>query len=165
MKASKKIITLIAILFFGIIISISCNKNEVKTKAEVTNETSNKTMQEMHHTTDKRISLGLSPEKKQHQLMNMRSHLASIQSVLNLISENNFKEASEVAHAKLGLTDEMKKMCTSFNNQDFVKLGLDFHKSADKLSEVLKTKDKDASLRALSTTISYCVNCHATFRQ
>jgi hypothetical protein len=40
-----------------------------------------------------------------------------------------------------------------------------FHKSGDELGDVLKTKDVNASLRALNKTMSYCVQCHATYRQ
>ncbi|MFQ5443362.1 MAG: hypothetical protein ACE5EK_01975 [Nitrospinales bacterium] len=59
----------------------------------------------------------------------------------------------------------MKKMCNSFENEEFKNLGLAFHKSGDELGEALKTKDITKSLRALHTTMGYCVQCHTTFRQ
>lgn len=118
-----------------------------------------------HSNNDGRISLGLSPEMKQHQLSNMRSHLEAVQTIINLMAEREFERASEMAHSKLGLTEEMQKMCNMFNNNDFKALGLAFHESGDILGNVLKTKDTNRSLRALQTTLGYCVQCHAAFRQ
>ncbi|HEU0219957.1 MAG TPA: cytochrome C [Gallionella sp.] len=114
---------------------------------------------------DKRISLDLSPEMKQHQLSNMREHLAAVQSIIRLMSENKFEEASGIAHTKLGLTPEMQQMCSMFDNERFMELGLAFHRSGDELGKALKTKNMKASLRALDKTMAYCTECHATFRQ
>ena len=119
----------------------------------------------MSHANDGRISLGLSPQMKTHQLANMRSHVEAIQTIIGLIGNGDFDRASEIAHSKLGLTEEMKRMCNMFNNEDFKNLGFQFHKSADTLGETLKTKDINKSLHALETTMGYCVQCHATFRQ
>jgi len=115
--------------------------------------------------TDKRISLGLGPMQKQHQLSNMRSHLKAVQDIVGMIAENRFDEASLVAHEKLGLTPEMQQMCNMFDNQDFRAMGLAFHRSADELGDTLKSKDPDQSLRALHRTMNYCIQCHASYRQ
>jgi hypothetical protein len=114
---------------------------------------------------DTRTSLELSPEMKQHQLTNMRSHVEAVKSIVGLMSENKFEEASKVAHARLGLTPEMQEMCDMFDNEKFNALGIAFHKSGDDLGEALQTKDVNVSLRALNKTMQYCVECHATYRQ
>lgn len=119
----------------------------------------------MHSIDDKRISLELSPEMKRHQLVNMRAHVKAIQSIVGLLSEGAFDKASHIAHSKLGLTEEMKEMCNSFENKTFTNLGLAFHKSGDDLGEALQTKDTIKSLRALHKTMGLCVKCHAIFRQ
>jgi len=123
----------------------------------------------MHHQaatkSDGRTPLGLSPMMKQHQLANMRSHLNAVQSIIGLIAAGSFAQASDIAHSKLGLTKEMKKMCERFQNKRFRTLGLAFHNSADKLGDILLTKDSNRSLRALQSTMKYCVECHTTFRQ
>jgi len=118
-----------------------------------------------HSVNDGRTSLGLSPQMKQHQLSNMRSHLEAVQAITGLIAEGEFHEASEMAHNRLGLTEEMSRMCNMFENKDFTELGLAFHESGDELGEVLLTKDTNKSLHALQTTMGYCVQCHAAFRQ
>jgi len=117
------------------------------------------------HMTDTRTSLGLPAKMKQHQLSNMREHLEAIKSIAGLMSENKFEEASEIAHTRLGLTADMQAMCNMFENKSFRALGTAFHKSGDDLGDALKTKDVNASLRALNKTMQYCVECHATYRQ
>ncbi len=122
----------------------------------------------MHHDDamgDTRTSLKLSPKMKQHQLSNMRSHVEAVRSIVGLLAKNDFEQASEIAHTKLGLTEEMKMMCGMFGNADFEKLGLAFHKSGDDLGDVLAKKDVTQSLDALNKTMGFCVECHATFRQ
>ena len=119
----------------------------------------------MQSTSDERVSLGLSPAMKQHQLANMRSHVEAVQSIVGLLAEGSFDKVSHIAHSKLGLTEEMKKMCNMFENEAFRSLGLTFHKSGDALGRALQTRDTTESLRALHTTMGYCVQCHATFRQ
>ena len=119
----------------------------------------------MKSAVDNRIPLNISPKKAQHQLMNMRSHLMAVQSIVDYLSKDEFGKASEVASSKLGLTKEMKMMCSSFGNEKFEKLGIGFHQSADKMADVFKEGDKDKSLKALSATLGYCVECHSTFRQ
>jgi len=126
--------------------------------------------QMMHHGQmpagqDERISLGLSAPMRQHQLMNMRSHVQAVQSIVGLLSTGAFAKASAIAHARLGLTDEMKMMCNRFDNERFRNLGLAFHESGDKLGDVLLAGDVGESLQALHTTMGYCVECHSTFRQ
>ena len=118
-----------------------------------------------HNMNDKRISLGLSPQMKQHQLSSMRAHLAATQEIIGLLSEGKFDKAAKIAHASLGLTEESKQMCSMIENEDFKKLGFAFHNSADELGDALQTKNMKKSLQALRKTTGYCVQCHEKFRQ
>ena len=112
-----------------------------------------------------RTSLNLSAPMRLMQKRMMREHLQAVNDIVALIAEGKFDAASGIAHKKLGLTPEMKKMCGMFANKDFRRMGLVFHKSADELGKVLKTKNLNKSLRALHTVMNSCVQCHATFRQ
>jgi len=155
-------------LFIGGVLFVGCNKNRTekqKDKVITENHTNSKMMHNKQSAFDNRLSLKLSPKKAQHQLMNMRSHLKAVNSIITYLSKNEFDSASQIASSKLGLTDEMKMMCSSFGNKEFERLGLEFHKSADRMSEIIKTRDKDKSLEALSITLNYCITCHSTFRQ
>ncbi|PCJ27020.1 MAG: cytochrome C [Flavobacteriales bacterium] len=158
----KKTRTTFAVLMLGVMIFSCSQQQEEKVDEIVITEAP---IQAKGMSLDKRISLDLNEMQKNHQLKNMRSHLEAIQTILTLIAKDNYDEASEVAYTKLGSTTEMKLMCASFGNERFENLGLDFHKSADEMSEVFKLKDKDESLKAISNTMNYCVSCHSTFRQ
>ncbi len=119
-----------------------------------------------HLMMDERTPLHLAPQMAQHQLQNMRSHVVAVQTIVGLLANGDFDQAADVAHKQLGLTEEMRMMCTTMSdNKDFTKMGLAFHQSADQLGDTLKTKDMKKSLEALHTTMNYCVQCHATFRQ
>ena len=122
-------------------------------------------MHMMKTDSDKRTSLQLPEEMKGQQLAMMREHLEAVNNIIADISTGKFAAASKIAHQKLGLTPEMKKMCNMFGNNDFRKLGLAFHKSADHLGDVLKTGNMKRSLAALHNTMNSCVQCHASFRQ
>jgi hypothetical protein len=122
-----------------------------------------------HHqgmpTVDKRISLNLGPAMKQHQLANMRNHLDAVRRIIEAISIDQFEAASQIASEGLGLTTRMEGMCNSFENESFRELALTFHKSGDELATVLKSGNAQKSLQALNETMTFCVNCHATYRQ
>ena len=155
----KRVTILFTVLFLsGTTQAVFADDNEAHTA-----QMSHNNME--HSVNDSRISLGLSPQMKQHQLSNMRSHLEAVQAITGLIAEGEFDQASEMAHLKLGLTEEMNRMCNMFDNKNFTELGLAFHKSGDELGEVLLTKNTNESLHALQATMGYCVQCHATFRQ
>ncbi len=165
-----KKITLLLIVFVIttalLLTGCSGNTNEKQqNKAAMESHTGDKIMHNMHSMEDHRVSLHLSPEKAKHQLMNMRNHLQAVQQIINYLSKDDFDSASFIASSRLGLTNEMKKMCSSFGNEKFENLGLEFHKSADKMSEVMKTKNKNKALEALTLTLNYCVTCHSVFRQ
>ncbi len=114
---------------------------------------------------DDRFALGLNAMQKHHQLVNMRDHLQAVQDIVFLLSDDEYDQAAEVAKTKLGSSTEMKLMCASFGNKEFENLGLSFHQSADEMSEVFKTRNKQKSLESLAVTMNYCVQCHASFRQ
>ena len=161
MKKSKAILSIL--ILTSVVMLTSCNENKTKEKVEKNVAITMKKNSKME--LDKRMSLNLNPMQKNHQLMNMRSHLEAVQTIVTLLASEKYEEASKVAYKKLGSTTEMKLMCASFGDKDFENLGLEFHKSADKMSEIFKSRDKNKSLEALSNTMNYCVQCHSTFRQ
>ncbi len=167
MRIRSITLAFVFVMITGMLLT-SCNHDDRNNQND-RNITDNNNMSNMmpdnNHMPDNRVSLNLSPKKARHQLMNMRNHLEAVQSIIFYLSKNNFDSASAVASSKLGLSKEMKIMCSSFGNEDFEKLGFKFHKSADRMSEVIKTKDKDKSLAALSVTLNYCVACHSAFKQ
>lgn len=163
MTTAKLSVCILVVSLFSI---TACNqKNGQYGAAETTPDGSTHHHHNMNMPEDQRISLGVTGMQQQHQLINMRNHVAALQSIIDLMSKDKYDQAAEVAHSQLGLTEEMKMMCTSFGNEEFSALGLAFHKSGDQLGETLKTGNKNESLKALAITINYCVNCHAKFKQ
>ena len=154
----KLLIAIVGLSFLGF---CSC-------KSETKKETPKTVEEEVFKSTaidDDRVSLNLNEMQKNHQLSNMRSHLEAVQEITLLLSQDDYDKASEIAYTKLGSTTEMKLMCASFGDKGFENLGLEFHKSADEMSEVFKKRNKEKSLTALSNTLNYCVQCHATYKQ
>lgn len=154
----KIIVVIIGLIFFSFHSCQEESKKEIPQKFDKLN-------MEPTIIDDGRVSLNLNKMQKNHQLSNMRSHLEAVQEITLLLSQDNYDKASELAYTKLGSTTEMKLMCASFGDKGFEKLGLEFHKSADIMSEVFKKRNKDNSLTALSNTLNYCVQCHAAYKQ
>lgn len=163
MKTIQLTVILVAIILASLF--ISCNKNNPKEKETPKKQTEFTVSKNSKMEYDKRMSLKLNAMQKNHQLMNMRDHLEAVQSIITLLASDKYDEASKIAYTKLGSTTKMKLMCASFGNKNFENLGLSFHKSADKMSEIFKKRNKEESLKALSNTMNYCVQCHATYRQ
>ena len=113
---------------------------------------------------DTRVSLNISGMQAEHQLLNMRDHLVVVNIIIGYLANEKYDEASEIAMDRLGYSTEMQMMCNSFGDE-FGAIGYDFHKSAETMSEVFKTKDQKKSLEALNTTMGYCISCHAKFKQ
>ncbi|MFZ2542407.1 MAG: cytochrome c [Gallionella sp.] len=118
-----------------------------------------------HDIFDNRASLDLSPRIKHRLLSNMRGQMMATRSIIALLADERFEKAANIARTKLGMPEDLKKIYAASNNEEFKKLGFAAHTSADELANILKTKDLKKSLRALSKTISYCVQCHQKFRQ
>ncbi|MDQ6960240.1 MAG: cytochrome C [Mariprofundaceae bacterium] len=163
----KTIITAALILLIGISLNAVAEDKGESMRNMMMQQHKMPIMMRHHVMNDNRISLDLPPGMRQRQLATMRSHLEAVQSIIGLLAEGEFDKSSTIAHRKLGLTPEMKKMCDMLGrrNKGFREMGLAFHKSADELGDVLKTKDLNKSLRALNTAMNSCVQCHATFRQ
>jgi hypothetical protein len=118
-----------------------------------------------HNIADIRISLGLSARINHRLLDNMREQLQATRAIIGWIAEEKYEKASKISHARLGLTDEMRRIYDRSKNEGFKNLGLAYHKSATELEAALQTRDMKKSLRALRNTMGYCVQCHDKFRQ
>jgi len=118
-----------------------------------------------HNINDNRTTLDLNPRMKHRLLTNMRAQMAATQAIIGLLADEKFERAARAARAKLGMSEDLKQIYDASNNEDFKKLGLAAHASAEELAKTLQTKDLKKSLRALRSTMGYCVECHTKFRQ
>jgi len=113
---------------------------------------------------DTRRVLDVPDAMKEHQKQNMREHLRAVQQVTAMMARGQWDEAAAVAHGQLGLTEEMRRMCSMFG-PEFMAMGLAFHESGDRLGEALKTKDRVKAETAMAGMLEKCVACHDTFKQ
>lgn len=113
---------------------------------------------------DTRIKLDAPDMMKERQKLMMREHLRATQKVMALMAQDKWDEASALAHAQLGLTEEMRQMCSMFGPA-FNAMGLAFHESGDRLGDALKAKDRGKSETAMADMLGKCVACHDTFKQ
>lgn len=118
-----------------------------------------------HDIVDNRATLDLSPRMKHSLLSNMREQLSATRAIIGLLAQEKFESASTTALTRLGMTEHLKNIYDTSNNEDFKKLGNAAHTSAVELSNTLQTKDLKKSLLALRKTMGYCVQCHNKFRQ
>ena len=79
----RKAVIIISILFFAGLTVNSSAEDKTHSMDEGSHH-------KMHSVKDERISLGLSPAMKQHQLANMRNHVEAVQSIIGLLSEGAF---------------------------------------------------------------------------
>ena len=114
LETRKRNTLLIHLILISVILLTSCNQNKQEENKMSEEQTEYKVTEKSEEELDKRISLKLNPMQKNHQLMNMRSHLEAVQSIVTLLSADKYDEASKVAYSKLGSTTEMKMMCASF---------------------------------------------------
>lgn len=102
----------------------------------------------------------------QHQLENMRDHLAAIQEILAALATNDF-QGVEKAAARIESSQPMEQMCNhmGLGAPGFTPMALNFHRTADGIGNAARKRDEKAVIQSLSSTLSTCVACHAVYRQ
>jgi len=117
---------------------------------------------------DERVSAGIPEQMKVRQKAKMRLHLEAVRDIIDAIAAGDFDQASKTATEHLTMrkrkNKQMEKMCKGVD-PDFKAIGMGFHESGAQLAEILKQGDTKKSLIALSNTMNYCIQCHATYRQ
>jgi len=115
---------------------------------------------------DSRLPLPLPPHMAQHQLENMRGHLAAVQEILAAIASRDFAGVEKAA-ARIEWSEEMEQMCShmGMGAPGFTPLALTFHHTASTISAAARKRDQAEVIKTLSATLETCVKCHATYRQ
>lgn len=113
-----------------------------------------------------RIPLPLLPRMAEHQLENMRDHLAAVQEITAALSNGDFEGVGRAA-ARIGYSEQMGRMCERMGAgaPGFNQLALQFHRTADTIAVAANRHDTNATLEALAATLQTCVGCHAVYRQ
>ena len=115
---------------------------------------------------DTRTPLPLLPMMANHQKQNMRDHLVAVQEIVQGLAANDY-DAVEKAAKRIGYSDEMAQMCTHMGAAapGFTEQSIRFHRTADRIAEAARTRERAKVLDELGTTLQTCTACHAVWKQ
>jgi hypothetical protein len=116
--------------------------------------------------TDTRTPVPLLPMMADHQKRNMRDHLLAVQEIVVALATDDFA-AIERSVGRIGYSEQMGQMCAHMGAgaPGFTDKALEFHRTADTITEAARARDRARVLSALGATLQTCTGCHATFRQ
>ncbi len=115
---------------------------------------------------DERKILSLNEMQRNHMLTAMRAMLHGTQQILQALSEEDMTAVAR--HARmLGMerAHQGENRLHSILPKDFMQLGMSMHQSFDQIATDAETlKNSRHTLTQLSTTMQYCVTCHAAYQ-
>jgi hypothetical protein len=118
---------------------------------------------------DNRIALDLTPEVKAQFLEHMRTHMTSLNDVIQLMAAGKIREAGAVARSGMAIGKGLG--IGRYMPSEFREMGFDFHRSADDFARLTAgmAEPMDAASWAkaadgLAQITARCTACHATFR-
>jgi hypothetical protein len=118
---------------------------------------------------DNRIVLDLTPEVKAQFLEHMRTHMTSLNDVMQLMAAGKIREAGAVTRSEMAIGKGAG--IGRFMPPEFREMGFDFHRSADDFARVtadmVEPMDVASWAKAaegLAQITARCTACHAKFR-
>ena len=118
---------------------------------------------------DTRTAIDLPPDVKVQFLEHMRTHMTSLNDVIQLMSDAKIHQAGELARKEMAIGKGMG--FGRYMPPEFREMGFEFHKAADEFGRVTAElpEPPDAAAWAKATTglaqiTMRCNACHATFR-
>ena len=123
---------------------------------------------------DKRLMVSMPAPMQEHMLANMRDHVAVLDQLLGLVAAEKFRQASELAEARLGMSSlglHGAAHMAPFMPQPMQDIGTTMHRAASRFALVATDADVKRSYEsmrkvtaALHEITSTCAACHAGFR-
>jgi len=113
---------------------------------------------------DDRVLLTIPFEDREDLLRVMRGNLNQVKQMLGALAEDDFETIEKVAN---DMTFNKKKGdgLAIRGNAAYTAMGVQFHAvNTVELRDAARAKDGKRVLRALTTTLSTCTSCHATFK-
>jgi hypothetical protein len=118
---------------------------------------------------DNRMAIDLPPEVKVDFLEHMRTHMTSLNDVIQLLSDGKIHEAGTVARAKMAIG--AGKGFGRFMPPEFREMGFEFHQAAGDFARTAADlpEPPDAAawakaMNGLAQITMRCNGCHAAFR-
>ena len=123
------------------------------------------------HAEDTRQFVEFPPMMLEHEMRNMRDHLATLEKIQAALGAGQFDEAGSLAEKRLGLSSfglHDAHMVAPYMPAGMQAIGTEMHKAASRFAlEVNKaaaTGDLRPSIAALGEVTGRCVACHAAYR-
>jgi len=111
-----------------------------------------------------RTLLKIPYQDREHLLHVMRNNLANLGRLIDAMSKDDFKTVEAIAN-EMSLNKKKARGLSRRGNPAFTAMGIRFH-GLDTLAvkKAAEARDRKGTLRAISSMVSTCVACHATFR-
>jgi len=120
---------------------------------------------------DARQFVQFPPMMLEHELANMRDHLATLEKIQAALGRNDLDEAGKLAEQRLGLSSfelHGAKHVAPFMPEGMQAIGTEMHKAASRFAletdKAAATGDLKPALAALAQVTAQCVACHAAYR-
>jgi len=113
---------------------------------------------------DNRILLKIPYEDREDLTRTMRSNLKNLGKMIDAMSNDDFKSVQEIAE-QMSFNKKKGKGLSRRGNPAFTAMGVQFH-AVDTIAvmKAAETKERNATLHAMSKMVDTCVVCHSTFR-
>ncbi len=113
---------------------------------------------------DNRILLKIPYEDREDLTRTMRSNLKYLGKMIDAMSNDDFKSVQEIAE-QMSFNKKKGKGLSRRGNPAFTAMGVQFH-AVDTIAvmKAAETKERKATLHAMSKMVDTCVACHSTFR-
>lgn len=104
---------------------------------------------------------------KQHQLSNMRDHLATLNEILALMAKSDLDKAADIAEHRLGMTSMVAHNASHmapYMPKGMQNIGSEMHHAASRFAMAAQEGDLPRALDSLSKVTQQCVACHSAYR-
>lgn len=104
---------------------------------------------------------------KQHQLSNMRDHLAALNEILALLAKSELDKAADIAEHRLGMTSMVAHNASHmapYMPKGMQAIGSEMHHAASRFAMTAQEGDLPRAMDSLSKVTQQCVACHSTYR-
>ena len=123
------------------------------------------------HAEDARQFVEFPPMMLEHEMANMRDHLATLQKIQDALGRSDFDAAAKLAEQRLGLSSfglHGAKHVQPYMPEGMQAIGTEMHKAASRFAleadKAAATGDLKPALAALGRLTAQCVACHAAYR-
>lgn len=120
-------------------------------------------------TGDTRQLVSMPAEVREIMRTDMLDHLAALNSIIGLLTENDLQAAAEMAESRMGKSSMGKHRATGLGPGRFMTLemrniGWSMHEAASELAQAAEQGDSKGAWSALQKVTSACVACHYSYR-